>query len=104
MNVRQLLRLRKLYPRKNYLADYSRCYSGKTDPKIGLIFGEKYKIFQDQDADVILDSNEEQLNYPLAQKAIEDDADKYAGINLTRKYRSSTTRTNRSTSFDEYLL
>lgn len=51
----------------------------------------KYKVFHDEDADVILDVSEEQQKIFLEDlNKQEEICDPYADINLNREYKSNT--------------
>lgn len=47
----------------------------------------KYEIFEDKDAEIVLDIYEERLKYSqLLETEQQDELDRFAGLNLERKY------------------
>lgn len=69
------------------------------EPNLASPINMKYKIFDDKDADVIFDVSEEQQKIKLEElRAQETFYDRYADINLNRKYYNKLRR-----SYEQYI-
>lgn len=89
-------RLRLLAPCKNLAsttcfrtintAEVRFCKNEKNDKILGDM-GSKYQIFDDKDAEEVLDIYEERLKYTqLLEENEQEEQDRYAGLNLERNY------------------